>query len=136
MSVVSHSLLTPAERADELLGRMTLTEKACQVSAVMVAELLGIATADDSRRVAYTAAALGHLGAAIADGAEVRGYLHWSLLDNFEWGRWEPTFGLIRAGRRTFARTPKPSLAWLGGAARGNGAAFGARPAGAEKDPR
>ena len=33
--------LTPAERADKLLGWMTLTEKACQVSAVMVSELLG-----------------------------------------------------------------------------------------------
>ncbi|MEV4019684.1 family 1 glycosylhydrolase [Nonomuraea angiospora] len=51
---------------------------------------------------------------AMDDGTDVRGYLHWSLLDNFEWGRWEPTFGLIAVDRETFERHPKPSLAWLG----------------------
>ena len=56
----------------------------------------------------------------IADGIDVRGYLHWSLLDNFEWGHWEPTFGLIAVDRETFARTPKPSLAWLGQVAQRN----------------
>jgi beta-glucosidase len=74
----------------------------------------GIATADDSERVRYTEAALTGLLEAIADGIDVRGYLHWSLLDNFEWGHWAPTFGLIAVDRDTFARTPKPSLAWLG----------------------
>ena len=44
--------------------------------------------------------------------------LHWRLLDNFEWGHWEPTFGLVAVDRATFARTPKPSLGWLGGIAR------------------
>ncbi|MGW3346180.1 family 1 glycosylhydrolase [Nonomuraea rubra] len=78
----------------------------------------GIATADDTRRIAYTSEALGHLFAAMDDGVEVRGYLHWSALDNFEWGHWEPTFGLIAVDRETFERHPKPSLAWLGGVAR------------------
>jgi beta-glucosidase len=81
----------------------------------------GIATSDDSRRIAYTTEALTHLEAAVADGIDVRGYLHWSALDNFEWGRWAPTFGLIGVNRETFARTPKPSLAWLGRVARNNG---------------
>jgi beta-glucosidase len=80
----------------------------------------GIATSDDDRRIAYTGEALGHLHAAIADGIDVRGYLHWSLLDNFEWGRWAPTFGLVAVDRETFERRPKPSLAWLGGIARAN----------------
>ena len=78
----------------------------------------GIATADDARRIAYTTEALTHLFAAVDDGIDVRGYLHWSALDNFEWGHWEPTFGLIAVDRTTFARTPKPSLAWLGDVAR------------------
>lgn len=82
----------------------------------------GIATADDARRIAYTDEALGHLAGTIADGIDVRGYLHWSALDNYEWGHWEPTFGLIGVNRETFQRTPKPSLAWLGGTARTNGA--------------
>lgn len=42
-------------------------------------------------------------------------------LDNYEWGRWEPALGLVAVDRETFARTPKPSLAWLGGVARENG---------------
>jgi len=51
----------------------------------------------------------------------VRGYLHWSLLDNFEWfSGYAPTFGLVAVDRTTFTRTPKPSLGWLGRVARAN----------------
>lgn len=81
----------------------------------------GIATPDDTRRIAYTSEALGHVFAAIDDGIDIRGYLHWSALDNFEWGHWEPTFGLIAVDRTTFERHPKPSLAWLGEVARRGG---------------
>ena len=87
---------------------------------VMVTEN-GIATGDDARRIAYTKGALAGLADAIADGIDVRGYLHWSLLDNYEWGHWAPTFGLVAVDRVTFVRTPKPSLAWLGEVARRNG---------------
>ncbi|HZR12311.1 MAG TPA: family 1 glycosylhydrolase [Acidimicrobiia bacterium] len=80
----------------------------------------GIATRDDDRRIAYTTTALNHLRDAIDDGIDVRGYFHWSLLDNFEWGRWEPTFGLVAVDRDTFERQPKASLGWLGGIARAN----------------
>jgi beta-glucosidase len=80
----------------------------------------GIATAEDNRRIAYTAEALQHLGAAMDDGVDVRGYLHWSALDNYEWGHWAPTFGLIAVDRLTFERRPKPSLAWLGDVAKRN----------------
>jgi beta-glucosidase len=80
----------------------------------------GIATSDDEQRIDYTSIALDGLREAIEDGIDVRGYLHWSLLDNFEWGRWAPTFGLVAADRQTFERTPKPSLAWLGAIARAN----------------
>ncbi|MGO4256416.1 family 1 glycosylhydrolase [Marmoricola sp. RAF53] len=78
----------------------------------------GIATDDDERRIAYTGEALRHLSEAMADGVDVRGYLHWSAVDNYEWGHWGPTFGLIAVDRGTFVRTPKPSLAWLGAVAR------------------
>lgn len=74
----------------------------------------GISTHDDTQRIAYTTAALRGIAHCVADGFDVRGYLHWSLLDNFEWGNWGPTFGLVAVDRHTFARTPKPSLAWLG----------------------
>lgn len=83
----------------------------------------GIATDDDTRRIAYTRDALLGLKQAAAAGVQVLGYLHWSLLDNYEWGSYRPTFGLIAVDRdRTFARTPKPSLAWLGRVAASNAA--------------
>jgi beta-glucosidase len=42
-------------------------------------------------------------------GVEVRGYFHWSLLDNYEWTTFVPRFGLVAVDFRSFARTPKPS---------------------------
>jgi len=81
----------------------------------------GIATADDSRRIAYTSSALEGLEHAIDDGIDVRSYIHWSALDNYEWGTFEPTFGLIRWRTDTFERQAKRSLGWLGDVARRNG---------------
>lgn len=83
----------------------------------------GIATSDDTQRIRYTDEALQGLASTIDEGIDVRAYLHWTLLDNYEWGHWEPTFGLIEVDRETFARTPKPSLGWLGEVARRNGLA-------------
>ena len=80
----------------------------------------GIATADDRRRIDYTTGALEGVQRALADGIDVRGYLHWSALDNYEWGSYKPTFGLIGWDPATFERHPKPSLGWLGGVARRN----------------
>ncbi|CAI7976522.1 Glycoside hydrolase family 1 [Frankia sp. Hr75.2] len=82
----------------------------------------GMATDDDDARIAYTTAALEGLAGAIADGVDVRGYLHWTLLDNFEWtSGYEMTFGLIAVDRTTFTRTVKPSARWLGKVARAGG---------------
>jgi beta-glucosidase len=82
----------------------------------------GIATTDDAERIVFTQVALETLHAAIQDGAEVRGYIHWSLLDNFEWfSGFGPTFGLVAVNRETFERHPKPSLGWLGEVAQRNG---------------
>nr|BFD87292.1 family 1 glycosylhydrolase [Streptomyces sp. Xyl84] len=78
----------------------------------------GIATGDDALRIAYTTDALASLAAAMRDGVDVRGYLHWSALDNYEWGSYRPTFGLISVDPHTFARTPKESARWLGSLAR------------------
>ncbi|WP_371596775.1 glycoside hydrolase family 1 protein [Streptomyces sp. NBC_00564] len=74
----------------------------------------GVATSDDTQRIRYTTGALRALRAAMDDGVDVRGYFHWSLLDNWEWGHWGPAFGLVAVDRETFTRTPKPSLTWLG----------------------
>src|SRR4051812_8046262 len=88
--------------------------------AVLVTEN-GMATDDDEVRLAYTRGALEGLGRAVADGVDVRGYLHWTLLDNFEWvSGFKMTFGLIAFDRTTFARSVKPSARWLGQVARAN----------------
>jgi beta-glucosidase len=113
--------LTGAAYRPDALGIAVRHAAAVTGAPVLVTEN-GIATADDERRIAYTTDALQSLLEAIADGIDVRGYLHWSALDNFEWGHWEPTFGLIAVDREDFTRHPKPSLGWLGAIARGNGA--------------
>lgn len=74
----------------------------------------GIATHDDDRRLDYTYGALRSIKSAMDDGVQILGYLHWSLIDNYEWGSYKPTFGLISCDRTTFERVPKPSLSWLG----------------------
>jgi beta-glucosidase len=82
----------------------------------------GMATGDDEGRVAYTRTALEGLAQCIDDGIDVRGYLHWTLLDNFEWNAgYSITFGLVSVDRETFARTVKPSGRWLGRVATANG---------------
>jgi beta-glucosidase len=87
----------------------------------------GIATADDTRRIDYTGEALRGVAEAMADGIDVRGYLHWTFIDNFEWVHaYEMTFGLVSIDRETFVRTPKPSAYWLGEVGRTNGAALAA----------
>jgi len=87
---------------------------------VMVTEN-GMATDDDAARLAYTRGALEGLAGCIDDGIDVRGYMHWTLLDNFEWmAAYSKTFGLIAVDRGDFTRTVKPSARWLGEVARAN----------------
>ena len=75
----------------------------------------GIGTTDDEQRIRYTTDALEGVGRCLADGLDVRGYFHWSLMDNFEWAQgYVPQFGLVAVDRETQRRTPKPSAAWLG----------------------
>jgi beta-glucosidase len=68
----------------------------------------------DAKRIAYTRAHLQELSRAIRDGAPVRGYHHWSLLDNFEWSEgFKQRFGLVHVdfegGQK---RTLKDSANW------------------------
>jgi len=71
----------------------------------------GIATEDDEERLAYLRTHLAAVAEARAEGVDVRGYLHWSAFDNFEWAEgYRPKFGLIAVDRANdFSRTPKPS---------------------------
>ncbi len=67
----------------------------------------------DADRIAYLRAHLGAVRDAIAEGADVRAYFLWSLLDNFEWAwGYEKRFGIIRVDYNTLERTPKDSSRW------------------------
>jgi beta-glucosidase len=70
----------------------------------------GIATDDDELRCEFLIAHLEEIARAMERGADVFGYLHWSLMDNFEWafGR-EARFGLAETDYDTFERTARPS---------------------------
>ncbi|MHB8329058.1 MAG: glycoside hydrolase family 1 protein [Acidimicrobiales bacterium] len=80
----------------------------------------GISTEDDTQRKDFITEALEGVRRCIDDGIDVRGYVYWSLLDNFEWVLgYGPRFGLVGVDRNTFERSPKPSSAWLGAVVRG-----------------
>jgi len=67
----------------------------------------------DGARIDYTRRQLRGLRRALAEGIDVCGYFHWSLMDNFEWQfghRYR--FGLIHVDFTTFKRTPKDSFHW------------------------
>jgi len=67
----------------------------------------GIATEVGQRRAENVVRALEQIQRARADGADVRGYYHWSIYDNFEWAEgFEPRFGLFRVDFDTYVRTP------------------------------
>ncbi len=74
----------------------------------------GLADADDSHRQWWITQTLIGMQKALDSGVELEGYLHWSLMDNFEWdkGRW-PRFGLAHVDYATGARTLRPSALWF-----------------------
>lgn len=70
----------------------------------------GIATDDDARRVAWLDASVAEIESCQRDGIDVKSYIYWSLLDNFEWTQgYSQHFGLVAVDRRSFGRTAKPS---------------------------
>ncbi|MFD9358585.1 GH1 family beta-glucosidase [Streptomyces sp. NPDC060031] len=67
----------------------------------------------DPQRIAYLHGHLAAVHRAIADGADVRGYFLWSLLDNFEWAYgYSKRFGIVHVDFATQRRTPKDSAHW------------------------
>ncbi|MFC4553785.1 GH1 family beta-glucosidase [Georgenia faecalis] len=64
----------------------------------------------DRRRTAFLRGHVAALAEAIAAGADVRGYVHWSLMDNLEWALgYRPRFGLVHVDYPTGVRTVKDS---------------------------
>ncbi len=71
----------------------------------------GVADADDQYRRWWLEETVIAMERAISEGVDVRGYFHWSLLDNFEWAYgWWPKFGLVEVDRKNgMKRTIRPS---------------------------
>ncbi|MFF8015338.1 family 1 glycosylhydrolase [Streptomyces sp. NPDC007929] len=81
----------------------------------------GVATEDDADRIDYIRAGLRVVHQLIDDGLPITGYVHWSLLDNFEWwDGYRPKYGLVAVDRTTQKRVVKPSAHWYGDVARTN----------------
>ncbi|HVJ04353.1 MAG TPA: GH1 family beta-glucosidase [Candidatus Saccharimonadales bacterium] len=67
----------------------------------------------DQQRIDFYNSYIHELARAIADGAHVRSYHAWSLMDNFEWNEgYIPRFGLVYVDYKTLKRTPKASAKW------------------------
>jgi beta-glucosidase len=70
----------------------------------------GVADADDDQRARYIVAHLRHAHRALCEGVDLRGYVHWSLLDNFEWAEgFTRRFGLAEVDPRSLERRLRPS---------------------------
>ena len=81
----------------------------------MVVTEAGIAAKNGTRRAENTVRTLEQIQRAIDDGVDLRGYYHWSLVDNFEWAEgYEPKFGLYSVDRSTFERTATEGATVLG----------------------
>ncbi len=73
---------------------------------------------DGLDRPRYVREHLGAVADAVAAGVPVRAYLHWSLVDNYEWGSYEPRFGLFGMDRSS-----PSAVRWLDTDTQGNDAA-------------
>ncbi|GGQ54892.1 GH1 family beta-glucosidase [Couchioplanes azureus] len=68
----------------------------------------------DEERTAYLAEHIAAVAAACEQGADIRGYFAWSLLDNFEWAEgYAKRFGIVHVDYQTQRRTPKRSALWF-----------------------
>jgi beta-glucosidase len=77
----------------------------------------------DPQRIDFTRRYLRELHRAIDSGVDVRGYFHWSIMDNFEWAEgYKQRFGLVYVDYATQKRVPKDSAAWYAQVIARNGA--------------
>ena len=80
------------------------------------ARVEGTGAIDDQDRIAYLRDHIAATHRARESGADVRAYIVWTLLDNFEWAEgYTKTFGIVHVDPRDQTRTPKASFHWLAG---------------------
>jgi beta-glucosidase len=81
----------------------------------------GLPDDDDDQRPRFLLSYLTRVQQAIAAGIDVRGYYHWSLVDNFEWAEgWSLRVGLVALDPQTQVRTPRPSAGLFSAIIRAN----------------
>ncbi len=75
----------------------------------------GLADAEDKDRKWWIYETIIAMQKAIKNGVKLQGYLHWSLMDNFEWayGKW-PRFGLVEVNYKTGEKKLRKSAEWFG----------------------
>lgn len=75
----------------------------------------GLADSKDEHRQWWIEESIVAMERAMSEGVDIKGYFHWSLLDNFEWKYgWWPKFGLVHVDRENgMKRTIRPSALWF-----------------------
>lgn len=103
----------------ENLPELYITENGCAYDDPIVDGKI-----QDDRRIKYINEHLASLHRAISAGANVKGYMHWSLFDNFEWAEgYRQRFGIVHVDFDTLVRTPKQSARHYSEIIRRNGLA-------------
>jgi beta-glucosidase len=102
-------LTSLSARYGSVLPPVYVTENGCSFAD----ELDKAGQVDDQQRIDYLDWHIRAVADAMAAGVDVRGYLVWSLLDNFEWAEgYHQRFGLVHVDYVTLRRTPKASFGW------------------------
>ncbi|GAB4004475.1 hypothetical protein GCM10029992_49570 [Glycomyces albus] len=108
-SGLTETLVGLTEDYREALPPLWVTENGCSFDVEPDAD----GAIADKARIDYLEAHVRALAAAVERGADVRGYLVWSLLDNFEWAEgYHQRFGLVHVDFDSLERIPKASFDW------------------------
>jgi beta-glucosidase len=106
---LTEMLIQLRDRYSRRLPPVYITENGCSLAD----HIDGDGTVDDPLRISYLDGHIRAVADALAAGVDVRGYLVWTLLDNFEWGEgYHQRFGLVHVDFETQRRTPKASFGW------------------------
>jgi len=110
LSSFTELLVSRRDRYSAALPPVWITENGCSVEDTVGPD----GTVPDQPRIRYLDSHLRAVHDAITAGVDVRGYLVWSLIDNFEWAEgFHQRFGLVHVDFETQKRTPKASFAWF-----------------------